>query len=514
MRSLPHAVALAAAIGLAAVGVIYGTYAAGGSDSSCYALLAGSFASGRLQPSSALVGEVPWPDAQKTFTPGGFAPSSTDPSAFAPVCAPGFSVLLAPVVKAGGPNALFYVTPLAGALLVWLTFLAGSALADSLAGAMAAVLVATSPVVLFQVVQPMNDVTTTALWMAVFVGLISGRFRLAGAACGIALLVRPNLLPLAAVAGLFVLRVDRRKVVPFALAALPCALAVLWLNANLYGSPFRSGYGSLGRLFGLAALPVNVVQYSRWLIETETVFLLLACAAPLVVDSPRRVSVWLAFGLATATCSVYFLYTPFDDWSYLRFLMPAITLLLVLASAATVAVARRVIEKGSGAFFQRLAVPGAVGLVAIGLGVMGVRTASERFAFAMHALEQRYRSAGVVVRDALPSDAVVLSVWDSGAVRFHGRKEALVWEGLDPAWLDRSLEWLRAHGRRPYILVESWEEPGFRSRFGDQSDVGKLDWPPKYEVDRVVRIYDPEDREPYHRGGRVNTEYRWPMLRK
>ena len=31
-----------------------GTYAAGGSDSSCYALMADAFASGRLQPSSAL----------------------------------------------------------------------------------------------------------------------------------------------------------------------------------------------------------------------------------------------------------------------------------------------------------------------------------------------------------------------------------------------------------------------------------------------------------------------------
>jgi hypothetical protein len=57
-------VAIAAAAGLAATGVFYGTYAAGGSDSSCYALMAEAFASGRLQPSSPLVSEVPWPDAQ------------------------------------------------------------------------------------------------------------------------------------------------------------------------------------------------------------------------------------------------------------------------------------------------------------------------------------------------------------------------------------------------------------------------------------------------------------------
>jgi hypothetical protein len=98
-------------------------------------------------------------------------------------------------------------------------------------------------------------------------------------------------------------------------------------------------------------------------------------------------------------------------------------------------------------------------------------------------------------------------------VRFHARKEALVWEGLDPAWLDRSLQWLEQHGRQPFILVESWEELKFRQRFEDHSAVGKLDWPPKYEVDRVVRIYDPADRARYFRGERVNTEYLWPLRR-
>src|SRR5438477_12745471 len=106
MNKICSIVALLAAAALAAVGFFRGTYAAGGSDSSCYALLAEAFASGRLQPSSPLVSKVPWPDAQKTFTPGGFVPSQGSPSGFAPVCAPGFSVLLAPVVKLAGPTGL------------------------------------------------------------------------------------------------------------------------------------------------------------------------------------------------------------------------------------------------------------------------------------------------------------------------------------------------------------------------------------------------------------------------
>ncbi|MEO5741711.1 MAG: hypothetical protein ABIS29_14070 [Vicinamibacterales bacterium] len=530
MKTACVAIAVVAGAAVAAVGFARGTYAAGGSDSSCYALMADAFAAGKLQPTSALVSQVPWPDAGKTFTPGGFVTSETHPSASAPVCAPGFSVLLAPLIAVGGLDAIFVLTPIAAALLVWLTFVAGRAIANPAAGAMAAVLVAFSPATLYQVVQPMNDVTTAALWMATFVGLITRRWALAGLCCGLALLVRPNLLPLAVGAALFAGIRDSgfgiRPATRFVVAAIPFGVLVLWLNSRLYGSPFRTGYGQLGDLFGLGAVPVNAANYFRWLVETHTPFPLLAFAAPFAVARDKRGDAALAIGLILATCLIYFFYTPFDDWSYLRFLLPAIALMIVLASAVIVHLVQYVVsgfppprqasaDRRSPGEGRSLTVDltRTVILTAItaALALFGVRTANDRLAFHLKFLEQRYRSAGLVVRDRLPESAVVLSVWDSGAVRFHGRKEALVWAGLDPAWLDRSLSWLDAHGHRPYILVESWEEPAFRSRFGNDSDIGKLDWPPKYEIDRVVRIFDPKDRATYIRGERVDTEFLWPV---
>ena len=288
-------------------------------------------------------------------------------------------------------------------------------------------------------------------------------------------------------------------------AAVPFGLLVLWLNNGLYGSPFRTGYGQLGYLFGLSVVPLNASRYFGWLVETQTPFPLLAFAAPFVVAREKRRDAVLAIGLILATCFIYFIYTPFDDWSFVRFLLPAIALMIVLASAVTVHALTRVLPRHPGA-------PALiVSAITAGLAIFCVRTADDRLAFDMKHLEQRYRSAGLVVRDRLPENAVVLSVWDSGAVRFHGRKEALTWAGLDPAWLDRAVAWLEEHGHTPYILVESWEEPAFRSRFGNQSDIGKLDWPPKYEIDRVVRIFDPKDRARYDRGENVDTEYLWPL---
>lgn len=515
MHRISVMIAAATAVAVGVVGLHWGTYAAGGSDSSCYALMADAFASGKLQPTGDLVAQVPWPEAPKTFTPGGFVTSETNPSASAPVCAPGFSLLLAPLIALGGGDAMFILTPTAGAMLVWLTFTAGRALSSPLTGVMAAVLIAASPVMLYQVVQPMNDVTTAALWMATFAALLRRRYALAGVWCGLALLVRPNLLPLAIVASLAVGISDSglgiRNVARFLAATIPFGLVVLWLNNSLYGSPFRTGYGQLGQLFSFSVFSVNASRYFGWLIETHMPFPLLAFAAPFVVAREKRGDVVLAIGLVLATCFIYFIYTPFDDWSYLRFLLPAIGLTMVLAAAVT----EHVVTYAANAFPRR---PGASALrssivfaITAGLALFYVRTADDRLAFTLKHLEQRFRSAGIVVRDRLPERAVVLAVWDSGAVRFHGRKEALTWGGLDPAWLDRSLSWLDDHGRTPYILVESWEEPAFRNRFGNHSDIGKLDWPPKYEIDRVVRIFDPKDRAKYDRGEQVNTEYLWPL---
>ena len=117
---------------------------------------------------------------------------------------------------------MFILTPIAGALLVWLTFVAGRNLAGPIAGAMAAVLIASSPATLYQVVQPMNDVTTAALWRATFAALIQRRRAIAGICCGAALLVRPNLLPLALVAGIFVILDIPNPKSPFSHLRLPC----------------------------------------------------------------------------------------------------------------------------------------------------------------------------------------------------------------------------------------------------------------------------------------------------
>ena len=113
----------------------------------------------------------------------------------------------------------------------------------------------------------------------------------------------------------------------------------------------------------------------------------------------------------------------------------------------------------------------------------------------------------------MPANAVLITVWQSGSVRFHAGREIVMWDSLDPAWLDRAITWLRSQGVEPYFLFERREEPEFRARFRGQSELGALDWPPRFDLGRQVRIYDPADRDRYLSGDTYSTENVRPRSR-
>ena len=74
-------------------------------------------------------------------------------------------VLMAPLAALFGHDAIFWLTPIAAASWCSSAFAIGRQLAGGMAGATAAILTATSPIVLYQTVQPMNDILTAALWL-------------------------------------------------------------------------------------------------------------------------------------------------------------------------------------------------------------------------------------------------------------------------------------------------------------------------------------------------------------
>ena len=490
-------IGMAAALALASIGVVRGTWSVGGSDSSCYALMAASFAGGHLQPRS-LLAPAPWPEAALTLAPGGFFPSSLHADAASPICAPGMSLLMAPLARWLGQDAIFWLTPIAALVLVLAAFSIARQLAGGMAGATAAILTATSPIVLYQTVQPMNDILTAALWLSALA--TSGAPLVSGTLIGAAILVRPNLAPLAVVLAAvpFMHHTTRerqlRGLSAMIAGALPGLAILAWLNYALYGSVAGSGYGEASKLFALANAGPNVSHFSRAIFQTQHVVPLIGLAAPFVFHGIKRQGTALLLAFAAAVCGIYLLYSPYPEWWYLRFLIPAIVVLLILASAVSV----HLLSKAN--------MGGLIPIVAVLLGIIGVRAAGDRDTFNLQRMEGRYRVSAELVRDRLPANAVLITVWQSGSMRFHAGREIVMWDSLDPSWLDRAITWLRSQGGQPYFLFERREEPEFRARFRGHSEVGALDWPPRFDLGRQVRIYDPADRARYLAGETYPTE--------
>ncbi len=500
------AIALILAAAAAGVGVAYGTYSASGSDASGYVSQSELLASARITQDEPLARQGAWPQGTATFAPLGYRPGQHE-GELVPTYPSGLPLMMAASRLVGGELGAFLVSPLLGALAVFCTYLLGAKLHSRLAGVMAAALLATSPIFLLQLVQPMSDVAVTAWWtLAILLALRSpapiSAFA-AGMATGIALSTRPNLLPLIVAPTLIAAgwlgdpaakrSLDIRRLAFFIAGTVPAVALQLLLQWHLYGHPLTSGYGRISDFFALAGIWPNLRGYAWKVLVGETPALVLAAVSLLPLTlARRRVSadkvsalapLWLVVTVALLIC--YLPYVVYPDWAYLRFFLPALPLTFVLvATLLTAAIT--------------LFPPPARGIALVALLVtacsLNVVRASREQAFNIYGYDARYRSAGRYIDAVLPDNAVVLTVQESGSARYYAHVPIVRWDliGTD---LDGTVTALRALGRHPFFLIEDWEKPDFASRF-KTSPMATLDWTPRADIGDNTRalLFDPADR--------------------
>jgi hypothetical protein len=297
-----------------------------------------------------------------------------------------------------------------------------------------------------------------------------------------------------------------RAVLVFAGPPVLAAVFLAWLNTRLYGSPLTSGYGNASELFSSANIFANALRYTRWLVETQTPFVLFGVAAPFAdalatrsaatPTTRRHALVGAAFAASVVAC--YLPYAVFEEWWYLRFLLPAIAVALVLSASISL----RLAGFAPAALRAPLFVTGVCLLAAF-----HVSTAVRREAFNLRRVESRYLAAAAWASGHLPADAVLLSVQESGPLRLYARRTTVRFDYIEPHGLDAAVRYLEGAGSRPFFALEAWEEAQFRGRFGRHSAMGLLDWPPMAEVGRPVKVrfYDPRDRDRYLAGEPVAT---------
>jgi hypothetical protein len=496
------ACAVAVALAVAYAGLRWGVLVAGGSDSYGYVSQAELWRRGTLTVRQEIVRQTPWPNAAETWTPLGYRPSPHVRAAYVPIYAPGLALLMAAAQAIAGFCAAFAIVPLCGALTVWLTFVLGRLLfAPPRIALSGAVLVAASPVFLYQVMNAMSDVPTTAFWTLALVLATARRPFASGMAMAVAIAIRPNLAPLAAVIAAWIaisdpVRAQRwRSTMRFAAGTMPAVIGIAWLNARLYESPFTSGYGATADLYSLHYFAANVTNYASWLAEVETPIVALSAvylALPILDRPPQlRAARLLAGGTIGVMLLSYLFYQPFDVWWYLRFLLPMWPVMMLATAAGIEEIASRV---GRAADEPRIAAIAMTVIVAL-LATHHLRFVSARSVFDLGRSERKYIDVSRFVAAHTEPDAVILSHQHSGSLRLYADRLTLRFDILEPEWLDRTLTWLESVGRHPYIVLDGQEVERFRMRFA-ASRAGALTGPPIGELNGVVFVYDALRHEP------------------
>jgi hypothetical protein len=504
-HALAIAIVLAAAV--AGVGIAFGTYVVAASDPSAYISQARLITKGDLVVPVPLASQVSWPMTEWSFAPLGYRPGP-HPAEIVPTYPPGLPLIMAIALFVAGENGPFFIGPFFAALSVFGAYVLAARLHSRTAGVIAAVLMAFSPLLLSQVVQAMSDIPATGLWTLALIAALAGRPLAAGAVSGLAIAVRPSLLPLAGVVALLLAiwseggRAAFAALFKFALAVVPAVAALAWIQWSLYANPLASGHGTFAEMFSSTNVLPNIRAYAMRVLTGETPALALiaasivtsvvgwrgrkseirpAPAAPAVIPS-----VCLAVLMAIPVLACYLAYGVFSDWAYLRFLLPIWPAALAAAGAVI----------GNASLRLSPAIRTQVLLVVLTLvSARNVMKAAHEGSFTLWVDASRYGTAGRYLEAVLPKNAVIVASQHSGSASYYTGRPIVRWDSLHVGF-DEALDDLARLGRQPVIVVEDWEEALLRQKF-PASTFARLDWPARADFGRTtrVRLFDPADRE-------------------
>ena len=339
-------------------------------------------------------------------------------------------------------------------------------------GAVAAIGLAASPAFLFMLMQPMSDIPAAAFWTAAFLFTLGSKkysAMAAGVCCAAAIVIRPNLAPLAAIPFGYLLW-TRGGWLTFALAVAPGAALVAAVNAHSYGSPLMSGWRR--RPVCMAQRADQSASRGGWLLERNAdrdhgarrIALDSAAEIPTVRAVHQRLRGMLFYsrsrlGGISVSLPMFHFFDSDGDWSDCadgknpRLLRADWTIVpaLVVGYQIDYAVSR---------------------------GVCAARVNERR-------AESWQLRRGVSLANAI--DAQHAARWKPPLRASHDAR----YDRIAPSRsTDDAL--LQDKGYRPFIVLDEWEVPVFRRRFA-ASEAGQLQWDPMADFS-TVRVYEPPAR--------------------
>jgi len=477
LEQLAPWLAATAALATTIVAIRYGAFVAGGSDAYGYLSQAYGWASGHLPRAYDIPLTLPISNSDWLQTPLGWWPGRA-PHTIVPSYAPGLPLLMAIGIRLADPVGPYLVVPICAGLFVWATFVLARRMTDATWALVAALLAATSPIVLFMSLMPMSDVPAGTAWTASTAAAVARSRRgavLSGLFAGLGVLIRPNLAPLAIPLVAFLLATTQgaerwRRAALFCAVIVPAAIAIAALNASWYGSPFLSGYGNPRDLYAMANIGPNLRNYLQWLWQSQSPFILVVALSLIVLvrPSPQRQAVALAWSVCVVTLLCYVSYERYEQWWFLRFLVPGLGVFFAVVAVSLRVVAIRVPRPWGGIVARAIA--------ALLLWHAASYAAAQGMFGPFKASEHKYADAGAFVARQLPADAVVFAMQHSGSIRYYGGRQTLRYDLLDRAWAPRAPAEIERIGLHPYLAIEDGELDDVRTAFGVPRD-RPLPWP-------------------------------------
>jgi hypothetical protein len=441
----------------------------GGADSFGYASASQLIAQGRLIDAAPIAEWLSAPNRMAIASPLGWTPSP-DGSGIAPSYPIGVSVVMAVFSLVLGSPGIFLVAPVMGLITLFCAYRLGREWYDPETALLATAMIAWNPLVIAYSKQPMSDIGATmwivlALLLAVKASSATGFF--AGLVAGVAVITRPALLVAGALIPALSLKGEhprRRALISAAAFAIGVGVQMAIQNL-LFGSPFATGYGSAENLFSTGYVDNNFSIFGRhgWTVMGP-LFLPGLLLGIMAARPEPRFNALTIFG---AVLLPYLFYLPFDHWETLRFLLPGLVPLTILAADGLMKVARVARHP-----------PVTAVVVAAIIAIVVWRSESllrESSVWNVAALESRYPLAGEWINVNTPPESVVLANQHSGSLRWYGKRQTLRWDFIEPERLVTSVRELQSRGATVYVALEGNEVAMFDQRFSSVIDQLQVD---------------------------------------
>jgi hypothetical protein len=442
----------------------------GGADSYGYVSAARAIASGSLTEPTPIAEWLSAPNRMALSSPLGWEPSP-DGSGIVPTFPIGTSIVMALFMLMGGAGAVFFVAPAMGLITLWLVYRLAREWVDPETSLFASAMVAWNPLFITYAKQPMSDVPAS-MWVVLALLLAMQRSKttavLAGLAAGAAVITRPALLVAAAVIPIAAHRGDtpkRRLLLAAAGVAIGVA-AQMMIQAQLFGSPFSTGYDAAKNLFSFAHVGDNLrIFFGRHAWDVLGPLFVPGLIIGLFASRPEpREKPAMVF---VAVALPYVFYLPFDHWETLRFLLPGLVPLMIIVADGLMHIARMARKP-----VVTAALITAFMAIIAGLSENLLRKSS---VWDVASLEQRYTLAGEWINVNTPPESVVLAKQHSGSLRWYGRRQTLRWDFLDPNQLAQTIQELQSRGATVYAALEGNEVAMFDERFAGVIDQVQVD---------------------------------------